>query len=53
MNTNRLLIHGKNARVCHCSACAVIHADYIGRFGRWPAMTHAESQQVKAKRAGR
>ena len=35
---------------CRCQECATIHADFIGQFGKWPNMTHAEGQRLADSR---
>jgi hypothetical protein len=40
-----------NDKQHECAECAVIHADFIGQFGRWPHMGHEESQRLKRTRA--
>ena len=35
---------------CQCAECAVIHADFITQFGKWPQMTHREGQELAERR---
>ena len=35
---------------CRCTGCAVIHAEFIGAFGKWPDMSHEEAQALQRRR---
>lgn len=35
---------------CRCAECAGIHSEFIGRFGKWPSMSHAEGQELAERR---
>jgi len=39
-----------NTPLCRCKECQHIHEEFIEKFGHWPSMTHAQSQELKAKR---
>lgn len=35
---------------CTCAQCAIIHAEFIEHFGRFPKMTHQEALELHGRR---
>lgn len=40
----------QNTEPCRCAECAMIHSEFIGQFGRWPEMSHADALKLKQNR---